>query len=263
MSLDSMTKMPASSYEPSQISGKLADQRLAVDGMQDPPDGKLWRDLIYLEHWTVNLNPLMVYPKVLFPPNFIILPVPWLARCREPASACRAFSLFCPSTLVTVGSNQDPAVCRQLFGVSRAAAACRALVRPGSCPSHPNTTFTCDQEHCVSKQPPTWPSCMIEKPEASHATEELLAGLCAASAKSAAAEAGTDAALSRRRQATWSGSGWPRHLAIAASSVISNVWGWPRVLARHSCQASLQGAVRWRTRAPVSSTMLALTYMSG
>ena len=27
---------------------------------------------MYLKYWTLNLNPLMVFPKVLYPPNFII-----------------------------------------------------------------------------------------------------------------------------------------------------------------------------------------------
>ena len=28
--------------------------------------------LVYLRYWALNLMPLMVYPKVLFPPNFSI-----------------------------------------------------------------------------------------------------------------------------------------------------------------------------------------------
>ena len=37
------------------------------------PDDKVWRYLVYLKYWTLNLRPLMVYPEVLFPPNFVIL----------------------------------------------------------------------------------------------------------------------------------------------------------------------------------------------
>ena len=33
---------------------------------------EVWRHLVYLKYWTLNFRPLMVYPKVLFPPNFII-----------------------------------------------------------------------------------------------------------------------------------------------------------------------------------------------
>ena len=36
------------------------------------PDDKVWRYLVYLKYWTLNFRPLMVYPEVLFPPNFII-----------------------------------------------------------------------------------------------------------------------------------------------------------------------------------------------
>ena len=36
------------------------------------PDDKVRRYLVYLKYWTLNPRPLMVYPKVLFPPNFII-----------------------------------------------------------------------------------------------------------------------------------------------------------------------------------------------
>ena len=148
-------------------------------------------------------------------------------------------------------------MCRQLFGVSRAAAARRALVRPGSCPSHPNTTFTCNQGQHASAYKYTNLAFLHDQQR--HALEKHPTGLRAASAASAAAEAGTEAALSRRRQINDSGSGWPRQVATAASSVCSSVWGWPRVLARHSCQASLQGAVRCRMTAPVFSTTLALT----
>ena len=31
--------------------------------------------MVYLKYWTPNLMPLMVYPKVLLPPNFINLDV--------------------------------------------------------------------------------------------------------------------------------------------------------------------------------------------
>ena len=37
------------------------------------PDDNVRRYLVYLKYWTLNLMPLMVYPKVLSPPNSIIL----------------------------------------------------------------------------------------------------------------------------------------------------------------------------------------------
>ena len=36
------------------------------------PDDIVRRYLVYLKYWTLNLRPLMVYPKVLFPPDIII-----------------------------------------------------------------------------------------------------------------------------------------------------------------------------------------------
>ena len=36
------------------------------------PHAELWMDLVYLKYWTLNLMPLVVYPKNLFPPNFSI-----------------------------------------------------------------------------------------------------------------------------------------------------------------------------------------------
>ena len=36
------------------------------------PDDKVRRYLVYLQYWTHNLNPMMVYHKALFPPSFII-----------------------------------------------------------------------------------------------------------------------------------------------------------------------------------------------
>ena len=38
------------------------------------PDDKVRRYLVYLKYWTLHLDPLTVYPKVLFPQNFIIKP---------------------------------------------------------------------------------------------------------------------------------------------------------------------------------------------
>ena len=38
-----------------------------------PIDSNIRGCLVYLKYWTLNLNPGMVYPKVLSPPNFIIL----------------------------------------------------------------------------------------------------------------------------------------------------------------------------------------------
>ena len=37
-----------------------------------PPDAKLQMYVVYLKYWTLELIPLMVYPKVLFHPNFSI-----------------------------------------------------------------------------------------------------------------------------------------------------------------------------------------------
>ena len=36
------------------------------------PDDTVRRKLVSLKYWILNLMPLMVYPKVLFPPNFVI-----------------------------------------------------------------------------------------------------------------------------------------------------------------------------------------------
>ena len=36
------------------------------------PDAEVRMHLVYLKHWTLNLMPLMVYPKVLFHLNFSI-----------------------------------------------------------------------------------------------------------------------------------------------------------------------------------------------
>ena len=36
------------------------------------PVDEVQRYLVYLKNWTLNLAPLMVYPKVLFPLNFIV-----------------------------------------------------------------------------------------------------------------------------------------------------------------------------------------------
>ena len=36
------------------------------------PDEKVWRHLVYLKYWTLNIGALMVYLKVPFPPNFSI-----------------------------------------------------------------------------------------------------------------------------------------------------------------------------------------------
>ena len=36
------------------------------------PNAEDRRYLVYLEYWMLNFRPLMVYPKVLFPPNFSI-----------------------------------------------------------------------------------------------------------------------------------------------------------------------------------------------
>ena len=34
-------------------------------------DAKVWRYLVYPKYWNLNLKPVMVCPKVLFPPKFI------------------------------------------------------------------------------------------------------------------------------------------------------------------------------------------------
>ena len=36
------------------------------------PDDEFRRFLVYLKYWTLDLRALMVYPKVQFPPGFII-----------------------------------------------------------------------------------------------------------------------------------------------------------------------------------------------
>ena len=36
------------------------------------PDAKVWMYSVYLKYWTLHLMPLIVYPKVLFRPNFSI-----------------------------------------------------------------------------------------------------------------------------------------------------------------------------------------------
>ena len=33
------------------------------------PDDDIWRYLVYLKYWTLNLTPIVDYPKVLFNPN--------------------------------------------------------------------------------------------------------------------------------------------------------------------------------------------------
>ena len=48
------------------------------------PDDKFRRYLVYLKYWTLNLMPLMVYPKVLLPPKFIIL----VQKQGRPAELC-------------------------------------------------------------------------------------------------------------------------------------------------------------------------------
>ena len=41
-------------------------------GQVSSPDAEVWMYLVYLKNWTLNLMPLIVYPKVLFHPNFSI-----------------------------------------------------------------------------------------------------------------------------------------------------------------------------------------------
>ena len=43
-----------------------------MDALRRGPDAKVRMYLVYLKYWTLNLMPLMVYPKVLFHPNFTI-----------------------------------------------------------------------------------------------------------------------------------------------------------------------------------------------
>ena len=45
---------------------------LCNSGPGSGPDAKVQMCLVYLKHWTLNLMPLMVYPKVLFHINFTI-----------------------------------------------------------------------------------------------------------------------------------------------------------------------------------------------
>ena len=44
----------------------------ALSTSDEPPDDKVRRYLVKLEYLTLILTPLVVYSKVLFPPNFII-----------------------------------------------------------------------------------------------------------------------------------------------------------------------------------------------
>ena len=48
---------------------KLSD---SIEVIARVPRCEIRRYLVYLKYWTLNLRPLMVYPKVLSPPNFII-----------------------------------------------------------------------------------------------------------------------------------------------------------------------------------------------
>ena len=56
----------------------LSDRDLIKDfDLSEPlplscPDDKVRRHLVYLKYWTLNPNLLLVYPKVLLPPRFII-----------------------------------------------------------------------------------------------------------------------------------------------------------------------------------------------
>ena len=57
-------------------------QAQAVRGVY--PDDRVWRYLVNLKYWTPNLRPLIVYPKVLFPPNFSVKGGIWVAAAGTP-----------------------------------------------------------------------------------------------------------------------------------------------------------------------------------
>ena len=52
------------------------------------PDDKVARYLVYLKYWILDGMPLMVYPKVLSPPNSIILASGLPAGGQPPANQC-------------------------------------------------------------------------------------------------------------------------------------------------------------------------------
>ena len=46
----------------------------------------VWRPLVCIKYWTLNLGPLMVYPEVLFPPNFtikVVQPLPHMCASED------------------------------------------------------------------------------------------------------------------------------------------------------------------------------------
>ena len=73
---------------------KLCRQR-DYSTLESPPDDEVGRYLVYLKYWTLNLMPVMVYPKVLLPPNFISLGITqllgWVALIRESISESSDF----------------------------------------------------------------------------------------------------------------------------------------------------------------------------
>ena len=58
------------------ISMQKKDEKMPIKNARPvgllPPDAKVRMFLVYLKYWTLNLIPLMVYPKVLFHPMFNI-----------------------------------------------------------------------------------------------------------------------------------------------------------------------------------------------
>ena len=63
---------------PSPPNPSLQDPAIGFPALAHP-DAKVRMYLVYLKCWTLNLMPLMVYPKVLFHPNFSIKAGPSLA----------------------------------------------------------------------------------------------------------------------------------------------------------------------------------------
>ena len=50
----------------------LQASKQAAHGVDIIADDRVRRYLVHLKYWTLNLRPLMICPKVLSPPNFII-----------------------------------------------------------------------------------------------------------------------------------------------------------------------------------------------
>ena len=71
-------QQPPTPAKPTPFSIRSPDVTAAVtDSLRcaKPPNAKVWKYLVYLKYlkyWTLSLIPLMVYPKILFHPNFSV-----------------------------------------------------------------------------------------------------------------------------------------------------------------------------------------------